>query len=103
VHDFLSARKSPVCTDKNIACYLSRTAITSHNQLQQAKAGTAQKFRQVLYKVRRKAGYFRVNIGKVQSLQMPAFSLTLYSKPLTLYCKRLTLADFSAPQQLAIF
>ncbi|MBE9163981.1 hypothetical protein [Tychonema sp. LEGE 06208] len=49
----MSARKSPVCTDKNIACYLSRTAITSHNQLQQAKAETAQKVRQVLYKFRR--------------------------------------------------
>jgi hypothetical protein len=33
------------------------------------------------------AGYFRVNTGKVQFLQMPAFSLILYCKRLTLYCK----------------
>ena len=31
------------------------------------------------------AGYFRVNTDRVQFLQMPAFSLILYSKYLTLY------------------
>jgi hypothetical protein len=38
-------------------------------------------------KCRRKAGYFRVKTGKVQFLQMPAFSPILYSKYLTYYCK----------------
>ena len=37
------------------------------------------------------AGYFQVNTGKVHPLQIPAFRLTLYCKPLTLYCKPLTL------------
>jgi hypothetical protein len=37
------------------------------------------------------AGYFRVKTGKVQFLQMPVFSLILYSKYLTLYCKCLIL------------
>jgi len=45
----------------------------------------------------------QVNTGKVQSLQMPAFSLTLYSKLLTYYSKHKTLADFDTPQKLAIF
>jgi hypothetical protein len=31
------------------------------------------------------AGYFRVNTGRVQSLQMPVISLILYCKRLTLY------------------
>jgi hypothetical protein len=39
------------------------------------------------------AGYFRVNTGRVQFLQMPAFSLILYSQCLSLYCKCLTLAN----------
>ncbi|MEG4584597.1 hypothetical protein QUA54_05000 [Microcoleus sp. MOSTC5] len=33
------------------------------------------------------AGYFRVNTGRVQFLQMPVILLTLYCKRLTLYCK----------------
>jgi nitrite reductase/ring-hydroxylating ferredoxin subunit len=62
----------------------------SENQPQQVKAVLAQKSSKRTVKCRRKAGHFRVNTGKMQSLQMPAFSLTLYSKPLILYCKRLT-------------
>ncbi|WP_333412515.1 hypothetical protein [Microcoleus sp. T2B6] len=38
------------------------------------------------------AGYFPVNTGKVQPLQIPVISLILYCKPLTLYCTCLTLA-----------
>jgi hypothetical protein len=37
------------------------------------------------------AGYFRVNTGRVQPLQMPVISLILYCKRLTLYCKCLIL------------
>jgi hypothetical protein len=36
------------------------------------------------------AGYFQVNTGKVQPLQMPVISLILYCTCLTLYCKCLT-------------
>jgi hypothetical protein len=39
------------------------------------------------------AGYFPVNTGKVQPLQIPVISLILYCKRLTLYCKCLILAD----------
>jgi hypothetical protein len=39
------------------------------------------------------AGYFPVNTGKVQPLQMPVISLILYCTCLTLYCTCLTLAD----------
>ena len=38
------------------------------------------------------AGYFRVKTGRVQFLQMPAFSLILYSNYLTLYSKCLRCA-----------
>jgi hypothetical protein len=64
----------------------------SQNQPQQAKARTAQKSSHLTEKFRRKAGHFRIKAGKVQFLQMPVFSLILYSKYLTLYCKCLTLA-----------
>jgi hypothetical protein len=39
------------------------------------------------------AGHFRIKTGMIQSLQMPAFLLILYSKYLTLYstCQTLTL------------
>jgi hypothetical protein len=53
----------------------------SHNQPQQAKARTAQKNSNLTEKVRRKAGYFPVNTGKVQFLQMPVISLILYCFP----------------------
>ncbi len=86
----MSARKSQVCTDKNIACYLSKTAITSHNRTRQAKTRIAQKIRCLQYKVRRKAGYLQAFAGKVHPLQMPAFSLTLYSTCPTLYGTCLT-------------
>jgi hypothetical protein len=43
----------------------------SHNQPQQAKARTAQKSSNLTEKFRRKAGYFRVNTGRVQPLQKP--------------------------------
>jgi hypothetical protein len=43
----------------------------SQNQPQQAKARTAQKSSSLTEKVRRKAGYFQVNTGRVQSLQIP--------------------------------
>src|SRR4028118_647399 len=71
-------------------CLLPRE--NSHNQPQQAKARTAQKSSNLTEKVRRKAGYFRVNTGRVQPLQMPVVSLILYSKHLILYGPCLTLA-----------
>ncbi|MEG4533987.1 hypothetical protein [Microcoleus sp. D2_18a_D3] len=43
----------------------------SNNQPQQAKAVSAQKSSNLTEKVRRKAGYFPVNTGKVQPLQIP--------------------------------
>jgi hypothetical protein len=67
--------------------------LNSHNQSQQVKARTAQKSSNLTEKVRRKAGYFPVNTGKVQPLQIPAFRLTLYGPCLTLYGPCLTLAD----------
>jgi len=72
----------------------------SHNQPQQAKAVLAQKSSNLTEKFRRKAGYFPVNTGKVQPLQMPVISLTLYCFPPDFI---LHLPDFSAPQQLANF
>jgi hypothetical protein len=51
-------------------------------------------------KCRRKAGYFQVNTGKMQPLQIPAFRLTLYCFPPDFI---LQIPDFSAPQQLANF
>ena len=77
-------------------CLLAK--LNSLNQPQQAKGRTAQKSSNLTEKVRRKAGYFPVNTGKLQPLQIPVISLilyctclTLYCKSLTLYCKRLTL------------
>jgi len=55
--------------------------LNSHNQSQQVKARTAQKSSNLTEKVRRKAGYFPVNTGKVQPLQMPVISLILYCFP----------------------
>jgi hypothetical protein len=75
--------------------------LNSQNQPQQAKARTAQKSSNLTEKVRRKAGYFPVNTGRAQSLQMPVISLTLYCKRLTLYCKCLTLADATISYFLA--
>jgi hypothetical protein len=46
----------------------------SHNQTQQAKAVLAQKSSNLTEKVRRKAGYFQVNAGKVHPLQIPALA-----------------------------
>jgi hypothetical protein len=65
--------------------------LNSQNQPQQAKARTAQKSSNLTEKFRWQAGYFRVNTGRVQPLQMPVISLILYCKRLTLYCKCLTL------------
>jgi hypothetical protein len=65
----------------------------SQKQPQQAKAVLAQKSSNLTEKVRRKAGYFPVNTGKVHPLQIPVISLILYCKRLTLYCKSLILAD----------
>ncbi len=42
-------------------------------------------------KIQAFAGYFQVNTGRVQPLQMPVISLILYCKRLTLYCKCLIL------------
>jgi hypothetical protein len=42
-------------------------------------------------KIQAFAGYFLVNTGRVQPLQMPVISLILYCKRLTLYCKSLIL------------
>jgi hypothetical protein len=42
-------------------------------------------------KIQAFAGYFRVNTGRVQPLQMPVISLILYCIRLILYCKCLTL------------
>jgi hypothetical protein len=53
----------------------------SHNQSQQVKARTAQKSSNLTEKVRRKAGYFPVNTGKVHPLQIPVISLILYCFP----------------------
>jgi len=49
--------------------------LNSHNQTQHAKARTAQKSSNLTEKVRRKAGYFPVNTGKVHPLQIPDFIL----------------------------
>jgi hypothetical protein len=46
----------------------------SQNQPQQVKARAAQKSSKLTEKFRRKAGYFQVNTGKVQPLQMPVIS-----------------------------
>jgi hypothetical protein len=45
---------------------------TSHNQSQQVKTRTAQKGSNLAGNCRRKAGYFQVNTGKMQPLQIPA-------------------------------
>ncbi|AFZ10925.1 hypothetical protein Osc7112_6840 (plasmid) [Oscillatoria nigro-viridis PCC 7112] len=75
---FVSARKNLVCDHKTIACYRLRTAITSPNRSrhEQHKKGS-----NLTEKFRRKAGYFQVNTGKMQSLQIPAFRLILYCFP----------------------
>jgi hypothetical protein len=46
------------------------------------------------------AGYFWVKTGKVQFLQIPAFSLILYCFPSDFILQN---SDFNTPQQLAIF
>jgi hypothetical protein len=46
------------------------------------------------------AGYFWVNTGRMQFLQMPVISLILYCFPPDFI---LQMPDFSAPQQLVIF
>ncbi len=56
-------------------CLLPRE--NRQNQPQQAKAVLAQKSSKGTVKCRRKAGYVRVNTGRVQSLQMPVISLIL--------------------------
>jgi len=72
----------------------------SQNQPQQAKAVLAEKSSNLTEKVRRKAGYFPVNTGKVHPLQIPVISLILYCFPPDFI---LQIPDFSAPQQLANF
>jgi hypothetical protein len=79
-------------------CLLPRE--NSHNQSQQVKARTAQKSSNLTEKVRRKAGYFPVKTGKVQFLQMPAFSRSFVQQIPDFI---LQMPDFNAPQQLAIF
>jgi len=88
VYYFLLARKSQGLRSQN-HCLLPRE--NSQNQPQQANVRSTQKSSNLTEKVRRKAGYFRVNTGKVQPLQMPVISLILYCKRLTLYCKCLIL------------
>jgi hypothetical protein len=46
------------------------------------------------------AGYFRVNTGRVQFLQMPAFSRSFVQQMPDFI---LQMPDFSAPEQLVIF
>ncbi|MEG4507568.1 hypothetical protein QUA81_28505 [Microcoleus sp. F6_B4] len=50
-------------------------------------ARTAHKGSNLTGNCRRKAGYFQVNTGRVQPLQMPVISLILYCKCQTYYCK----------------
>jgi len=56
-----------------------------------SKGSPCTKKQQFDRKIQAFAGYFRVNTGRVQFLQMPVSSLILYCKYLTLYCKCLTL------------
>ncbi|MEG4114133.1 MULTISPECIES: hypothetical protein [unclassified Microcoleus] len=56
------------------------------------KGTLATKKQQFDRKLQAFAGYFRVNIGRVQPLQMPVISLILYGTCLTLYGTCLTLA-----------
>jgi hypothetical protein len=79
-------------------CLLPRE--NSHNQSQQVKARTAQKSSNLTEKVRRKAGYFPVNTGKVQPLQMPVISRSFVQQIPDFI---LQMPDFNAPQQLVIF
>jgi hypothetical protein len=65
------------------------------------KGTNSTKKQQVDRKSQAFAGYFQVNTGRVQFLQMPVISLTLYCKRLTLYCKCLTLADATISYFLA--
>jgi hypothetical protein len=66
------------------------------NQEQRKPASTSKgtngtKRQQFDRKIQAFAGYFRIKTGIMQSLQIPAFLLILYSKYLTLYWKRLIL------------
>jgi hypothetical protein len=79
-------------------CLLPRE--NSHNQSQQVMARTAQKSSSLTEKVRRKAGYFRVKTGKVQFLQMPAFSRS-FVQQIPDFIRHLP--DFNAPQKFVIF
>jgi hypothetical protein len=90
VHYFSSGRKSQVLYGQK-PCLLPK--LNSHNQPQQANARTAQKSSNLTEKFRRKAGYFRVNTGRVQPLQMPVISLILYCFPPDFI---LQMPDFSA-------
>jgi hypothetical protein len=72
----------------------------SQNQPQPAKARTAQKSSNLTEKFRRKAGYVRVNTGKVQFLQMPAFSRSFVQQIPDFI---LQMPDFNAPQKFVIF
>jgi hypothetical protein len=65
---FLSLKhKVAVCDHKNIACYQERTAKTSLN----SKGTLDTKKQQFDRKIQAFAGYFRVNTGRVQPLQIP--------------------------------
>jgi hypothetical protein len=63
---------------------------TSHNQSQQVMARTAQKSSNLAGNCRWQAGYFQVNTGRVQPLQIPVILLILYCKRLILYGPCLT-------------
>ena len=63
----------------------------SHNQSQQVKARTAQKSSNLAGNCRWQAGYFQVNTGKVQPLQIPVPHWFCTAFRLILYCKCLTL------------
>jgi hypothetical protein len=78
VYYFLSARISQGLRSQK-HCLLPK--LNSPNQPQQAKAVLAQKSSKGTVKCRRKAGYVRVNTGRVQFLQMPVISLILYCFP----------------------
>jgi hypothetical protein len=70
VHYFcFCTQKSGLRSQKH--CLLAK--LNSHNQPQQTKARTAQKSSNLTEKFRRKAGYFQVNTGRMQFLQMPVF------------------------------
>jgi hypothetical protein len=71
VHRFYLKLVNKVLYGQN-HCLLPRE--NSPNQSQQVKTRTAQKGSNLAGNCRRKAGYFQVNAGKMQPLQIPAFT-----------------------------